>query len=338
MSTAVRSYGKINLGLRLGLPREDGFHELRTCFHTIAMHDVVKVEQQRGTGVEIRAKGAKGTQIGDELAAEFACKVPCDESNTCARIAERLLRRMHEHARLVITIEKGLPVQGGMGAASSNAVATLLAAERELKFELEPQERYAICAEIGSDVPQFLIGGLSLGIGRGEQVFPLPDLAPIAAVVVTPTVGVSTPQAFADWDALVRKETLTGAQESDKLNSFSQSIYGWLSSIHTGVPVLTKNGNRAEAQLLDLVRTGIANDFERVVFPQHPALREIKRALERATALFASLSGSGSTLFGLFDTTERAEKAAAQLVLQGHRAYATATLPRREYWDSFWIK
>jgi 4-diphosphocytidyl-2-C-methyl-D-erythritol kinase len=334
--TVVRSYGKINLGLLLGAPRADGFHELRTCYSTIALHDTIKVEKLKGLGIEIRAKAAKNGALPDDVAAELARKVPCDESNTCYRIAERLLKRAKGHQKLVITIEKSLPVQGGMGAASSNAVATLLAAERELRFELDAEERYAICAEVGSDVPQFLIGGLSLGIGRGEQVFPLPDLQPVPMVVVTPTVGVSTAKAFADWDTLLESGELTVAKQTSKLETFSQSIYRWLMSTHTGVSAT--DGNRAEAPLLDLVRTGIVNDFERVVFPQHPALREIKRALERAGALFASLSGSGSTMFGLFATQEAAERAAAQLVADGHRAYATTTLPRRDYWDSFWVR
>ena len=76
MSTAVRSYGKINLGLVLGGLREDGFHELRTCYSTIGLYDTVKVEKQRGTGIEIRAKGSKGSPAGDELAAEFAAEYP----------------------------------------------------------------------------------------------------------------------------------------------------------------------------------------------------------------------------------------------------------------------
>jgi 4-diphosphocytidyl-2-C-methyl-D-erythritol kinase len=336
MPTTVRSYGKINLGLVLGPPRADGFHELRTCYSTIGLYDTVKVERQRGTGIEIRAKATKGSVLGDELAAELARKVPCDETNTCYRIAERLMRRVREHCKVVITIEKSLPVQGGMGAASSNAVATLLAAERELKFELEAEERYEICSEIGSDVPQFLVGGLSLGIGRGEQVFPLPDLPAIPAVVVTPSVGVSTPQAFADWDKLLESGHLTPQSQSAKMETFSHAVYRWLNGHHTGVS--PSGGNRAETPLLDLVRTGIANDFERVVFPSQPDLRELKRGLERAGALYASLSGSGSTLYGLFGTTEDAERAARKLTSEGHRAYATYTLPRHDYWDSFWVR
>lgn len=337
MATRVRSFGKINLGLTLGPLRGDGFHELRTCYQTIAIHDVITVEQQP-RAIEIRVHRGRASTIGAETAAEFASKVPCDESNTCYRIAEKLLLRRQQPGGLLITIAKGLPVQGGMGAASSNAAATLLAAERELQIDLAPAERYALCAEIGSDVPQFLVGGLSLGIGRGEQVFPLPDIESMAVVVVVPRVGVSTAQAFSNWDRLLEGDTLTTQQQSRKLETFSQSVYGWLNGIYTGVSAATNSGNRAEAPLLDLVRTGTVNDFERVVFPQYPELKESKRALENAGAVFASLSGSGSTLYGLFASTGAAENAARQLARQGLRAFSTATLPRHEYWDSFWTK
>jgi len=233
-----------------------------------------------------------------------------------------------------------------LGAASSNAVATLLAAERELDHELRPEERYELCAEIGSDVPQFLIGGLSLGIGRGEQVFPLQDLRAMPMVAVAPGIGVSTPQAFRDWDKLMEYDAeppqygsgarLTHVEGSDRLDTFSQTVYRWLGHVHTGVPA--EGGNLAEAPLLDLVRAGIENDFERVVFPQHPELREIKRALERAGASFSSLSGSGSTMFGIFESQEKAEAAARKFVEDGRRAYKTSTLPRGEYWKTFWVK
>jgi 4-diphosphocytidyl-2-C-methyl-D-erythritol kinase len=363
MPVTVRSHGKINLGLLLGAPRPDGFHELRTCYTTIALHDTVRVERQRGTGIQLRAKPAKGCIFGDDAAAEMARRFPTDESNTCYRVVERLLKRVREHSKVSVTVEKMLPVQGGLGAASSNAVATLLAAERELRFELPAEERYAICAEIGSDLPQFLIGGLTLGVGRGEQVFPLPDAAadtPLHLAVVVPEVGVSTPKAFRDWDGLMghagggseaadkplRKSGhdgprgqaagLTGKAAFDRLDTFSHTIYRWLSHVHTGVPAQRRS--LAEAPLLDLVRAGIENDFERVVFPQHPELREIKRALERAGATFSSLSGSGSTLFGAFDTKENAEAAAQRFVQDGRRACVTSTLSRREYWQSFWVK
>ncbi|HJY85924.1 MAG TPA: 4-(cytidine 5'-diphospho)-2-C-methyl-D-erythritol kinase [Candidatus Acidoferrales bacterium] len=319
MAISVRSFAKINIGLRIGPRREDGFHELRTLYQTIALHDTVKVDAGRGLGIEIACRDPR---------------VPCDESNTCYRIAERVLRVFKVRSRVRVTIEKGLPVQGGLGAASSNAVATMLALEKALRRQLAPLERLQLAAEVGSDLPLFLVGGTVLGTGRGEQVYPIEDLPSFHCVIAMPEVGVSTPAAFADWDLRLVDGKLTSPDSSDKINEFSHSVFEWLcgrGSSPTGVP--SRGWDRAEALLLDLVRTGIENDFESVVFPKHPALREVKRALERSGAKYASLSGSGAAVYGLFADKTIAVKAAKSLIDKGINARATVTLPRARYWE-----
>jgi len=316
MPVAVRSFAKINIGLEIGLQRNDGFHALRTVYQTIALHDRLRVEVVRGTGIEIRSQDPR---------------VPCDESNTCWRMAERTMKTLKARGKVLIEIRKSLPVQGGLGAASSNAVATLLALERALGKQLVPEERLRLAAEVGSDLPLFLMGGTVLGVGRGEEVYPLEDLPPLDCVIVTPAIGVSTPQAFADLDAFREKTgKLTAGTRSDKLDRSSRAVSAWLSGSSTGVPAKS-SGDRAEALLLDLVRAGIENDFESVVFPQHPELCAVKRALEGAGAAYASLSGSGSTVYGLFKSREPARKAASRLSAEGMPAVATRTLTRREY-------
>ena len=254
-------------------------------------------------------------------------------------------------ARVVVEIEKKLPVQGGLGAASSNAVAALLALERALKKRLSGPQRLSIAAEVGSDVPLFLIGGTVLGTARGEQVYPLPDLPATACVVAMPEVGISTAKAFADWDLMTASPKLTASSASDRINEFSRRTSAWLSCSSrkdifsrankfgggksgrplSGVPVSRSRG-RVETPLLDLVRTGIENDFEKVVFPENPELCEVKRALEEAGAFYASLSGSGSAIYGLFESGPSARKAAAALVKFGIAAVATTTLMRAQYW------
>jgi len=309
MTVTVRSFAKINLGLYIGALRADGFHDLRTVYQTIALHDVIRVGVARGTGIVIVCTDPR---------------VPRDASNTCHRMAERVLDKLDATGRVTIEIEKQLPVQGGLGAASSNAVATMIALERALKRRLTQAARLRIAADVGSDLPQFLVGGTSLGVGRGEEVYPVPDLPPLPVVVVTPEIGVSTPQAFADWDEL------THSDASDRLLEVGRALSAWMVSPNTGASA--RSGSRAGSLLLDLVRTGIENDFERVVFPQYPELRDIKGLLERAGASYASLSGSGSTLYGLFRTREAAVKAVLRLRKQGLRAQATVTLTRAQYW------
>jgi 4-diphosphocytidyl-2-C-methyl-D-erythritol kinase len=348
MPVTVHSFAKINLGLCVGPRRPDGFHDLRTVYQTVALHDVIRVQVVRGSGIEIRCTDPR---------------VPTDESNTCYRIVERAMTTLKAKGRVVLEIEKRLPVQGGLGGASGNAVAALLGLELALKKHLSAAERLRIAAEVGSDVPLFLVGGTVLGVGHGEDVYPLPDLPATPCVIATPEIGVSTPRAFADWDSLVaqtekppdlgsaspgggarrsRSNTapkLTGRDPSDRMKELSRRISSWLSDVPqkkssggrlSGVPAGGRG--RAETLLLDLVRTGIENDFEQVVFPQYPALRDVKCALEQAGAEYASLSGSGSALYGLFKTKAGAEKAAARLRKEGIPAQATVTLTRQQYW------
>src|ERR1700676_303339 len=191
MTVAVRSFAKINFGLYIGAARADGFHELRTIYQTIALHDLIRVRVGRGSGIEI-------------LCTNKDPRVPLDSSNTCYRLTELVLSELGVKSRVSIEIDKRLPVQGGLGAASSNAVATMIALERALKKKLSSVARLKIAAEVGSDLPLFLVGGTVLGVGRGEEVYPLADVPSVPIVIVTPELGVSTPRAFADWDALIR--------------------------------------------------------------------------------------------------------------------------------------
>ncbi len=333
MTVTVRSFAKINLGLRIGAPRPDGFHELLTVYQTIGLHDIIRVSVHRGTGIEIRCSDPR---------------VPRDDSNTCFRIVDRAMKALGAKGHVTIEIEKRLPVQGGLGGASANAVATLLALECALKKSLPAAQKLQIAAEVGSDLPLFLVGGTVLGVGRGEQVYPLPDLPSLACVVLTPEIGVPTPKAFAAWDRLCgagpparevpEPSKLTPSSPSDRMNELGRSFSAWLSEPYSSAPSdVRKRRGRAGNPLLWLVRAGIENDFERVVFPEYPELCEGKRALARAGAKYASLSGSGSTLYGLFAARDVAIRAVAGLRKQGWAALATATLTRRSYWSRVFV-
>jgi len=364
MPVTVKSFAKINLGLRIGPARPDGFHELLTVYQTIGLHDVIRVSVGRGSGIEIRCADPR---------------VPRDETNTCFRIVEQAMTALRAKGRVVIEIEKRLPVQGGLGGASANAVSTLLALERAVRKSLTQAERLGFAADVGSDLPLFLVGGAVLGVGRGEQVYPLPDFPATACVVVTPEIGVSTPKAFAHWDRLCgagasaregfpqsgsaeensseheaelrsagppgasvptqAESKLTVLTAFDRMNELGRSLSAWLSGLYSSAPSHPlERGGRAGNPLLRLDRAGIENDFEQVVFPECPKLGEAKGALVRAGAKYASLSGSGSTLYGMFASRQAAASAVTQLRKAGWAAQVASTLTRTAYWRRMWAE
>ena len=385
MPTAVRSHAKINLGLGIGAPRADGFHSLCTVYQTLELHDVVTVSARPAEKTAIRLTS------NDE-------RVPLDERNTAWKMVCLVLEELRIAADVKVHIDKRLPIQGGLGAGSANAVAALVGLEEELgisdgvrgfpglksetwgthgradsssaKATAGPStslrcaqddsirnqddnsvslaRRLVIAAQVGSDVPLFLIGGTVLGVDRGQEVYPLPDIEPVWCVVAMPEVGVSTAQAFRDWDALCAAEGLTAEASEDRLEQLSRA---YASAFSGGIPSggqgagssgVFPNGEDLAGPLESaLVRTGITswiqNDFERVVFPQHPSLAEIKRILAASdtpeAALHASLSGSGSALYGLYRTRGDAEAAQLRLEQAGVRNQLTRTLPRSAYWE-----
>jgi 4-diphosphocytidyl-2-C-methyl-D-erythritol kinase len=355
MPTTLRSFSKINLGLAIGPTRPDGFHTLTTLYQTLAAHDHVTVE----------ANPAGTTSIA--LTCDDS-RVPTDERNTAFRSVVLALNALKTTADVRVHIDKRLPVQGGLGAGSANAVATLIGLERELVAHgispLGGPEKLRIAAEVGSDVPLFLIGGAVLGDGRGEEVYPLPDLPATQCVLALPDVGVSTPRAFRDWDALHTEPSgptpgllvnpaLTPQQPSDRLKRLSRVLASALCEPHSSGVFLEdlaeNSGSPANVfagvknSLLALVRTGIENDFEEVVFPQNPCLGEIKRELAASSvpehaAVFAALSGSGSALFGLYRTPDAAAAAVGRLSQLGVRSLQTETLPRGPYWRTMFMK
>ena len=361
MSTRVRSFCKINLGLAVGPLRPDGFHALTTLYQTLALHDLVTVTARPAaeTSITLTADhpGVPRTERGDP------------EKNTAYRIVDLALRHLNLTAEVAIDIQKRLPVQGGLGAGSANAAAALIGLEKELSswpsgaLALVSPARLALAAQVGSDVPLFLLGGSVLGLGRGEEVYPLPDLPVTPCVVAVPSVGVSTAAAFRALDARQSAdhaaESLTPGPNTSKLEQLSRALSAaWspsganlgssseetqgasLSHKSRALPVSPVGaGDRAENPLLTLVRTGIENDFEQVVFQEHPSLRSTKRDLvgdstvpEGSRAIYAALSGSGSALFGLYRSMADARAAQQRVQSSGTQALLTETLPRSDYW------
>lgn len=188
--------------------------------------------------------------------------IPTDDSNLVVRAAQLL-----EAPPVHITLQKRIPAGGGLGGGSSNAAATLLALDR--MFDMRRDDLPKLALQLGSDVPFFLVGGTAYATGRGEELTPLPAAAPIPLLLLLPEERVLTREAFA------------------RIRSYSQPI---------GI-------ERYQAMIADDLMAHSAeliNDFEEPVFALVPRLRELRDRLERAGALWARMSGSGSTIYGVF--------------------------------------
>jgi 4-diphosphocytidyl-2-C-methyl-D-erythritol kinase len=282
---ALRAFAKINLSLRVTHVREDGFHEVRTILQTIDLSDRLKCDARRGP-FEIRCEHPG---------------VPVDRTNLIWKAADQLWNaggRSGEPRDVMVALEKHIPVRAGLGGGSSDAAAALVGLRRAWKLRLTDADLVAVAAGVGSDVPYFLVGGTALGLGRGEEVYPLADLPPIWAVLVTPAFGVATKDAYAWWDAGKGVRPLFS-------RAATPFFPGWL----TAVP--------------------LANDLEPPVVARYPVIGEIKQQLLRRGAIMAAMSGSGSTVFGLFRSRRAANTAARALTRSDTTTHCVRFLQRQ---------
>jgi len=250
----VRALAKINLDLRVLGKRADGFHELRTVFQTVSLADTLDIAFTKARRTEI--------SLIDRLRIE---------DNLVVRAARLLLETMRVDGRVEMRLTKRIPMGAGLGGGSSDAAAVLMALPVLAGRKLALPILSAIGEQLGSDVPFFLLGGTAVGIGRGTELFPLPDSPSREGLIVAPGVHVNTAQAYRDLSP-----RLTTELQQNKIFSF-QAVTWDTASLSSA-----------------------RNDFEGVVFEQHPKLARLKKQLERAGAIAALMSGSGSALFGLF--------------------------------------
>lgn len=283
----VRAHAKVNLDLRVLGVRDDGYHELRTVFQSIELHDVLTCARRPGP-FAIRSQ---------------AKSIPLDRSNLVWKAAAGLwtaLGLAGEPSDTVVTIEKNIPMEAGLGGGSADAAAALHAFAR-LWGGAPVTLLRDVASRIGSDVPFFLSGGTALGLGRGEEIYPLVDLPVHWVVIVRPPFGVSTAEAYSWHD----EDRAAGLKETRELQ------------------VLPVPWPSRAAQMV--------NDLEPPVMRRHPEIGEIKAALKGAGAVAASMSGSGSAVFGLFRTRPAAAKALKPLATGGSRTWLTRTLTRAEF-------
>ena len=278
----VRAHAKVNLDLRVLGRRADGYHEIRTLFQTLALHDTLVVS--RGAGALRITSNDPGVPAG-----------PSNLVWKAARLVWRASGRAGAPRGLTVHIVKRIPMQAGLGGGSSDAAAALQALNRLWRAKLSAGDLATLAATLGSDVPFFLLGGTALGVGRGELVYPLPALPPRPVVVARPADGVSTAEAYA-W---LSARGAAGAARPRRLR----------------VP-------------WPPYEVSVRNDFEPAVFPRRPGAARLYRMLLRAGARPAMLSGSGSAVFGLFETEREARRAAGLVREAGADVWETRLAAR----------
>lgn len=284
----VPSFAKINLSLEVLHKRPDGYHELRTLFQTISLADVL----------EIGSEPARRT----EVSLQSSIDIP---DNIVLRAAHSVLGLLRRNARITIRLTKRIPLGGGLGGGSSNAAAVLLALPPLLGRPLDPAALLPLAAQLGSDVPFFLLGGTALGLGRGEELYPFPEPATSHGVLLFPGVSVSTPKAF---EALGRTTDTAAARLAPCT---------W--PLRPGAPL------PAWGPLFH-------NDFQPAVFALYPEIAAARRRLQRAGAQPSQMTGSGAAVFGFFPTAAAARDAARKLHGVAFRTHSRAQY--RRAWES----
>lgn len=280
----IRSYAKINWTLEVFDRREDGFHELRTILQTVSLYDTLSIEPS-----------------DDHLG--VTCnnpQVPVDETNLVYKAAVALAEIAGRRPAARIDIDKRIPVAAGLGGGSSNAAAALRGLCRLWGVEVEPRELFEIAARLGSDVPFFLLGGTALGLGRGEQVYPLEEVDCPALALANPGVAVSTSEAYEKLSRLTRHDPA-------RIMPFA---------------LIAAKGIRE-------LPLAASNDLEQVVLAAYPEIAEVKRKLLTLGARHALMSGSGATVFGVFDNEEASRRAVARLRAGGCWAASASAIDRR---------
>lgn len=278
---------KVNLTLRVGPRRPDGFHDVRTLMQSIAVSDTLTFSARRGPfSLATRAPG-----------------VPADRTNIIWRAAEALwqeLGRPGDPRDVHVRLEKGIPPAAGLGGGSADAAAALVGLNEIWDARRPRRDLLRLAAAIGSDVPFFLQGGTVLAAGRGDEIYPVDDVSRFGVVVVKPSFGVSTADAYRWLDddrADVLPESIREVRPLD---------VGWPAG--PIVPI---------------------NDLEAPVARRQPMIAEMIEACLREGAMGAAMTGSGSAVYALFSEAAT-RQAVNRLRRQEWLVILTRTLTRRE--------
>jgi len=290
------AFAKINLDLRILYRRADNYHELRTIFQTISLADRI--------GVTFTPSRKTAIQVSGNVA------IP---DNLMVRAAEGCLDILRVTGEVEFALDKRIPMGAGLGGGSSDAAAVLIALPVLCGKIPGLAALLGLAGELGSDVPFFLLGGSAVAVGRGTELYPLPDGPPRGGVVVAPAMHISTVEAYRRLSA-----DLTSESQQNKIVSFQSDAW-------------QENAGGAGKGVL----TSGENDFESVDFTQHPALKSIKRRLNQLGARPAMMSGSGCAIFGLFQEREPIRRALQSF--RKERVFPITLVSRAKY-RSEWYK
>jgi 4-diphosphocytidyl-2-C-methyl-D-erythritol kinase len=268
----IPAFAKVNLRLDVLGKRADGYHELRTIFHTVTLHDMLRFRPKRGPGIQLQIQG--NPKLSEEAA----------EKNLVYRTVDALRRELKIRPGVEILLQKKIPAGRGLGGGSSDAAAALMGYLQFTRKKLPATRLLEIASGLGADVPFFLLGGRALGIGKGDEIYPLPDIPKLTLLIVSPSeIHVPTPDAYR-WLHAPELASLTKFAATHKLFEFCALCW-------------SARGER------------LSNDFEAAVLRRHPRLDRIRRALLQGGASEALLAGSGSAVFGVFPSPAKARRA-----------------------------
>ena len=290
-SVELRTNSKINLFLRVVGGRVDGYHELESIFHGVALADDMRITLTHTGRVDVEMRAVEG----------FEGPLPELTENLAFLAAQALSDRGIEHEGLHIEIDKRIPVGGGLGGGSGNAAGVIVGLNHLLGLELPHESLVEVGATIGSDVPYCIGGGTALVMGRGEAMTPLPAPQPLCFVLAMSNDPLLTREVYAAYDE---------AQAE-------------LAEASSSAPMALALGAGDVPEIAALVH----NDLERGAFALRPQLAELKKTLVDSGCLGAGLTGSGPTLFGLVEDAEHGKRVADQVRSLFDRVEVAASAP-----------
>ena len=288
----IPAFAKVNLCLDVLGKRPDGFHELRTVFQTVSLRDSLRLRPRRTPGIALQVSG------NEPLSQEGA------EKNLVYRAIDALRQELRIATGVEVLLQKNIPAGRGLGGGSGDAAAALLGYLQFTGKKIAQKKLLEIAATLGADVPFFLLGGRALGIGKGDEIYPLPDIPKLNLLVVSPqNIRVPTPDAYR-WLNAPELASLTKCAAAHKLFEFCALCW-------------SSQGNR------------LSNDFEGAVFQRYPRLDQIRQELLQKGASEALLAGSGSAVFGVFPSPAKARRAVVGF--PHDQAFVCETISRKRY-------